>query len=67
MSDQGDEASKIVHDFNNILGLLMLYCERAIAGSDGMPEVRKDLEEIHKGISKAAGLNQKLRDLIKKS
>ncbi len=55
------EIAKLVHDFNNVLGLLMLYTDRAIEKAESLPDIRHDLEEIRKGIDRGAALNRDLR------
>lgn len=60
--DHSDEGNRVlIHDFRNLLAVIVNYCE-LIAEETGDPEaVRADIQEIRLAAERAIALTDKLR------
>jgi signal transduction histidine kinase len=56
----GRLAGGVVHDFNNILTGVMLYCDLLLSSLDGRDRRRRYAEEIRSAILQATGMVQRL-------
>jgi two-component system, cell cycle sensor histidine kinase and response regulator CckA len=56
----GQLAGGVAHDFNNILAAQMLQLQLLQRRSDLDPEVLGSLQDLHKGVERAAGLTRQL-------
>jgi two-component system cell cycle sensor histidine kinase/response regulator CckA len=56
----GRLAGGVVHDFNNLLTGVMLYCDLLLSSLDGRDRRRRYADEIHSAIVQAAGLVREL-------
>lgn len=56
----GRLAGGVVHDFNNILTGVMLYCDLLLSSIDGRDRRRRYVEEIRSAIVQATGMVQQL-------
>jgi two-component system cell cycle sensor histidine kinase/response regulator CckA len=56
----GRLAGGVVHDFNNILTGVMLYCDLLLSSIDGCDRRRRHVEEIRSAIMQATGMVQQL-------
>src|SRR3954471_903526 len=52
----GRLASGVAHDFNILLSIINGYCEIMTRKISGVPELKKDLEEIHRAGQKASAI-----------
>src|SRR3954471_7630592 len=52
----GRLASGVAHDFNILLSIINGYCEILTRKISGVPELKKDLEEIHRAGQKASAI-----------
>ena len=59
-------ASGVAHDFNNLLSVINGYCE-ILGGKVGqLPEVQKDLDEIHRAGLKAAAIARQILEFSRR-
>src|SRR5208283_2810142 len=56
----GRLAGGVVHDFNNLLTGVMLYCDLLLSSLDGRDRRRRYAEQIRSAITQASGLVQQL-------
>ncbi len=56
----GRLAGGVAHDFNNLLTVINTYTELALARTDATPDLRADLEEVHKSAGRASTLTRQL-------
>lgn len=56
MESIGTLAGGIAHDFNNILSIIFGYIDLAMMNIENPDELRKDLDEVHKGAFRAKDL-----------
>lgn len=56
----GKLAGGVVHDFNNVLTGVLLYCDLLMASLDSWHRARKYAEEIRRAVLQASGLVQQL-------
>jgi PAS domain S-box-containing protein len=56
MESIGTLAGGIAHDFNNILSIIFGYTDLAMMNIENPDELRKDLDEVHKGAFRAKDL-----------
>jgi len=61
----GRLAGGVVHDFNNLLTGVMLYCDLLLSSLDPIDRRRRYADEIHSAIVQATGLVQQLLGFVR--
>lgn len=56
----GQLAGGVAHDFNNKLGIMLMYCELAMEQEDVSEKVQRYLKNIHDSIEESSNLTQQL-------
>ena len=62
----GRLASGVAHDFNILLSIINGYCEIMSRKISGVPEVKKDLEEIHRAGQKASAIARQILEFTQR-
>ncbi len=62
----GRLASGVAHDFNILLSIINGYCEIMTRKISGVPEVKKDLEEIHRAGQKASAIARQILEFTQR-
>jgi signal transduction histidine kinase len=62
--EHSDEANRVlIHDFRNLLAVIVNYCELIAEETDDPEAVRTDIQEIKVAAERAIALTEKLRRL----